>query len=109
MVFVIETCEDSPMMRLARALHPVWDSDPVHSRFRFAELLSELDRAGLEPEQTEQFNVLYWIWAFAARAVRPIGRFKEQVIKAELAAVRRWRRFGAYGYVIARKRAPAER
>jgi SAM-dependent methyltransferase len=100
---LIETCDDSPLMRVARTFRPEWESVPVRSRFRFAELVADVRGAGLRVEVGEQFNVLYWIWGFARRKVRPLERLMSQVIRVELAAVRRWRRLGAYGFVIASK------
>jgi SAM-dependent methyltransferase len=103
---LVETCEDSPLMRLARALRPAWESVPVRSRFRYRELLQAVQEAGFITDRTEQFNVLYWIWGFARRKIRPLERMVKGVVRLELSAVRRWRRLGAYGFVIARKQAP---
>ena len=36
-LFVIETIDDSPLMRLARALQPSWDDDEVLNRFRYSD------------------------------------------------------------------------
>jgi SAM-dependent methyltransferase len=102
-LFLIETCEDSPLMRLARTIRPEWDSDPVRSRFRFAELLSDLRAAGFRIETTERFNVLYWVWGFARKKVPSLERLQPFVVRAELAAVRRLGRFAAYGWAIGRK------
>lgn len=108
-LLLIETCDDSPLMRLARTLRPEWETVPVRCRFRFAELVADVRGAGFEVEAREQFNVLYWIWGFARRRFRPLERFLNQVIRMELAAVRRMRRYSAYGYVVARKSGQAGR
>jgi ubiquinone/menaquinone biosynthesis C-methylase UbiE len=105
-VIVIETCEDSPLMRLARSLRPAWESVPVRSRFRFAELLSDLQRSGFAIEGSGQFNVIYWIWGFARRRLRPLERWIRAVIRVELLAVRYLRRYSAYGYVVGRVAPP---
>jgi SAM-dependent methyltransferase len=102
-LFVIETCEDSPLMRLARTIRPEWDSDPVRSRFRFAELVAAIRGAGFDVEVTRRFNVLYWVWGFARRKVRSLERLQPFVVRAELMATRRLGRFAAYGWAIARK------
>jgi SAM-dependent methyltransferase len=101
-LLLLETCEDNPLMRLARTIRPRWEAVPVRSRFRYAELLADVRRAGFEVRRTGQFNVLYWMWGFARRGVRPLERLLPQVIRLELVLVRRLRRFGAYGYVLAR-------
>ena len=100
---LIETCDDSPLMRVARTLWPQWESVPVRSRFRFAELVADVRGAGFKVEVSQQFNVLYWIWGFARRKFPPLERLLGQVIRVELAAVRHLRRHSAYGYVVARK------
>lgn len=100
---LIETCEDSPLMRVARTLRPRWESVPVRSRFRYRELLQAVGGAGFVTDRTEQFNVLYWIWGFARRRVRLLERFVGRAVRVELWAVRRFRRYSAYGYVIAHR------
>jgi SAM-dependent methyltransferase len=102
-LLVIETCEDSPLMRLARTLRPEWESVPVRSRFRYARLVSDVRQCGFTVRATRQFNVLYWTWGFARRIIRPLERLVDVVIRVELRAVRRWRRYSAYGYVVATK------
>ncbi|MGH2557086.1 MAG: class I SAM-dependent methyltransferase [Actinomycetota bacterium] len=102
-LLLIETCDDSPLMRLARRLRPEWETVPVRCRFRFAELVADVKGAGFVLEAGEQFNVLYWIWGFARRRFKPLERLVKQVIRMELAAVRRMRRYSAYGYVVAHK------
>jgi hypothetical protein len=101
---LVETCEDSPLMRLARAMRPAWESVPVRSRFRYRELVQAVHEDGFSIDRTEQFNVLYWMWGFARRKVKPLERLVNGVVRLELSAVRRWRRLGAYGFVIATKR-----
>jgi SAM-dependent methyltransferase len=100
---VIETCEDNPLMRLARRIRPEWESVPVRSRFRFAELVHAIQASGFAVDRTEQFNVLYWIWGYARRRWRFLEGQVKRVVRLELAAVKRLRRFSAYGYVVARK------
>ena len=47
LLFVIETIDDSPLMRLARALQPSWDDDEVLNRFRYHDLITAFEQAGL--------------------------------------------------------------
>jgi SAM-dependent methyltransferase len=100
-MLLIETCEDSPLMRLARTLWPHWESVPVRSRFRYRQLVDDVRRSGFDVGETEQFNVIYWVWGFARRVLRPLERLIGSAIRVELWAVRRWRRYSAYGYVVA--------
>jgi SAM-dependent methyltransferase len=105
-IFMIETCEDSPLMRLARRIRPQWESDPVRSRFWFGPLLADLRRTGFLIRRSERFNVLYWIWGFARTKCGPLERLLPQVVRVELYAARRLRRYAAYGWVVGTK--PAE-
>jgi ubiquinone/menaquinone biosynthesis C-methylase UbiE len=100
---LVETCEDSPLMRLARTLRPRWESVPVRSRFRYAALLEAVRVAGFRIDRTEQFNVLYWIWGFARRKARFLERHVSTAVRVEMAAVRRLRRYSAYGFIIGRR------
>ena len=102
-LFLIETVEDNPALRLARAIRPAWDSDLVRSRFRFGPLTADVRRAGFDVIESEQFNVLWWAWAFAQRSIRPLARFAEAAARTELAAERRLSRYGAWGSLIARR------
>jgi hypothetical protein len=99
---LIETCEDNPLMRLARRLRPEWESVPVRSRFRFDELVRDVRGSGLSVESSGQYNVLYWVWGFARRRFRPLERLIRVVIRIELTLARPLRRYAAYGYVVAR-------
>jgi len=100
---LIETCEDSPLMRLARTIRPRWEEVPVRSRFRFRVLVEDILGVGFAVDRSEQFNVLYWIWGFARRKFRPLERLLPHVIRVELSAVQRLRRYSAYGFVVGRR------
>ncbi len=102
-LFLVETVEDNPAMRLARAIRPRWEADPVVGRFRFAALTDHVRRAGFDVQETEQFNVLWWAWAYLQRSIRPLGRLAEAATRMELAAERWLRRFGAWGFLVGRK------
>jgi hypothetical protein len=100
-LFLIETVDDHPLMRLARNIRPEWDSDEVRSRFRFAELAGDVRTAGFRIEAARQFNVVYWIWETAqARLVPPLAGLHRLVVAIEewLAPLRRW---GAHAYFVA--------
>ncbi len=102
-LLVIETFEDNPAVRVVRRLGIGWDRDPVPSRFRFAQLAADLRRAGFGIDGGEQFNVLYWVWDVAQLRLPAAARLLAVAERAERAAVRRWRRFGAHGYLLASK------
>ena len=74
-LFVIETIDDSPLMRLARAVQPSWDDDEVLNRFRYADLLQAFDRAGFEVTAGGKFNWMYFAWELLPMAFRPLELF----------------------------------
>lgn len=105
--FVIESIEDSPVMRLARNIYPKWGPYPVRSRFRFEELVTDLEGSGFLIQKKEQFNLFYWIWEVPQLLLRPMELLIPLVVRAEVAAVCRWRRFAAHCFVVATKSASA--
>jgi ubiquinone/menaquinone biosynthesis C-methylase UbiE len=102
-VMVIETFEDNPAVRVVRRLGIGWDRDPVPSRFRFHQLATDLREAGFVVEVAEQFNVVYWAWDVAQLRFPAAARLLPVAERTERAAVTRWRRFGAHGYLLARR------
>jgi len=102
-LFLIESFENHPVMRLARSIYPRWGRYPVTSRFRFEELLADLHGFGFRVQTSEQFNLLYWIWEVPQLWLRPMELLLPLVVRLELAAARRWRPFAAHGFVVAEK------
>ena len=72
LLFVIETIDDSPLMRLARALQPSWDDDDVLNRFRYQDLVKAFAGAGLEIQEGAKFNWMYFAWELLPMAWRPL-------------------------------------
>jgi len=103
-LFLIESVENSPFMQLARNIYPKWGPYPVRSRFRFEQLAEDVRDVGLVIRMKEQFNVFYWIWEIPQLWFRPMEFLIPLVVRAEMAAIGRWRRFGAHCFVIAEKK-----
>ena len=72
LLFVIETIDDSPLMRLARALQPSWDDDEVLNRFRYADLREAFEQAGFTVHSGGRFNWMYFAWELLPMAWRPL-------------------------------------
>ncbi|MDG2051007.1 MAG: class I SAM-dependent methyltransferase [Myxococcota bacterium] len=72
LLFVIETIDDSPLMRLARALQPSWDDDEVLNRFRYQDLVDAFGRAGFEVQEGAKFNWMYFAWELLPMAWKPL-------------------------------------
>jgi SAM-dependent methyltransferase len=72
LLFVIETIDDRPLMRLARAVQPSWDDDEVLNRFRYADLVDAFERAGFAVQSGSRFNWMYFAWELLPMALRPL-------------------------------------
>jgi SAM-dependent methyltransferase len=104
LLFVIETIDDSPLMRLARAVQPSWDDDEVLNRFRYEDLVSAFEAHGFEILHGERFNWVYFAWELLPMALRPLELFTPIFIGLETALHRPLgRRFGGHCWLVARK------
>jgi SAM-dependent methyltransferase len=107
LLFVIETIDDSPLMRLARALQPSWDDDDVLNRFRYADLVGSFEDAGFEVLRGEKFNWMYFAWELLPMAWRPFELLTPIFIAIETALHRLLgRSFGGHCWLVARKPGP---
>ena len=61
-LFLVDTVEDHPLVRLGRDLYPWWRGDAVETRFRFAQLVDAVQEAGFDILDAGQYSVLFWIW-----------------------------------------------
>jgi len=104
LLFVIETIDDSPLMRLARALQPSWEDDEVMNRFRYADLVSAFESAGFEVLEGEKFNLLYFAWELLPIKVRALEFFTPLFIGLEMILHRLLgRHWGGHCYLVARR------
>lgn len=102
--FVIETIDDSPLMRLARAVEPRWENDEVLNRFRFKDLIGELERHGFETLRAEKFNWMYFAWELLPMAFRPFEWLTPVFVGIETLLHKvLGRRWGGHCFIIARK------
>ena len=106
-LFVIETVDDSPLMRLARALQPRWEHDEVLNRFRFRELMDRMRHHGFEIRRGETFNWMYFAWELLPMAFRPLDRLTPLFIGIEVLFRRLFDRWGGQCWMIAEKPGPA--
>jgi len=106
-LFVIETIDDSPLMRLARALQPSWDDDEVLNRFRYDDLVRAFERAGFSVRAGEKFNWMYFAWELVPMALRFMELFTPLFIGLEVALHRplgtHW---GGHCWLVAEKEGP---
>lgn len=102
-LFVIETVDDSPLMRLARALQPRWDDDDVLNRFRYAELRQAIATHGFSVLRGETFNWLYFAWELGPLAFRPLELLTPLFIAIEVALRRVLDPLGGHCWLLAQK------
>lgn len=64
-VFVVETVEDNPLLRLSRRLRPSWRGDSLEVRWRFEDLKAELLQNGFEIQEFGRYNIVFFLWEMA--------------------------------------------
>ncbi len=106
-LFVIETIEDSPLLRLARAIQPRWEDDDVLNRFRYDGLLQMIRERGFELRQSRKFNWMYFAWEMLPMVFRPLEFFTPVFIRLETALGRWLDRWGAHCWLVAQKPGPS--
>lgn len=103
-LFLIETIEDSPIIRWGRRLYPKWLGDEVNAPFSFRTLQEIVADAGFHVTRAEQYSILFWIWEVLPdqfpllEKLTPIFVFLEKVLAAA------FKRYSAHCYMVAYKR-----
>lgn len=103
LLFVIETVDDSPLMRLARALQPSWDDDEVLNRFRYADLVRAFERAGFAVRRGSLFNWMYFAWELLPMAFRPFELLTPLFVAIESLLAPLGRVWGGHCWIVAEK------
>jgi SAM-dependent methyltransferase len=103
LLFLLESVEDSPLMRLARAVQPRWKKDEVTHRFRFAQLERTVRENGFEIRDGATFNWIYFLWELLPLAFRPFEVFTPLAIGLETALRKPLDRFGGHCWLVAQK------
>ncbi len=103
LLFVIETVEDSPLLRLARFLQPSWQGDAVLNRFRFGELRRRIAATGFDVEASATFNWIYFAWELLPIAFRPLRIFDPLFVGLDTLFRRPLAKWGAHCWLVARK------
>lgn len=106
-VFVVETVTDHPLLRLARAIHPVWQGDAVAAGWRYAELAGLLRAAGFEIEQSGRYNLIFFLWEMLPLAFWPFELFTPLFVYLDLALAPFFRRYSAHCYFVLRHQGEA--
>ena len=100
-LFLVESVEDHPLMRLGRSLHPWWKGDRVHTRLRFLQLVQRVRDAGFRVVDAERYSALFWLWEVLPERFQWMVRITPLFIRLEALVQPIARRWGAHGYVVA--------
>lgn len=103
LLFVIETVDDSPLMRLARAIQPRWEDDEVLNRFRYDDLVRHLRSHGFVVHRGATFNWMYFAWELLPLAFRPLDLLSPIFIGIESLLGRLFDRWGGHCWLVAQK------
>ncbi|MCL4868295.1 MAG: methyltransferase domain-containing protein [Anaerolineae bacterium] len=101
--FLIETSEDSPLIRWGRRLYPKWLGDEVNAPFYFASLQTMLAGHGFQVQRAEQYSVLFWVWEIVPDQLPFMEKLTPLFVAGEQLLARRWRRLSAHCYLVAVK------
>jgi ubiquinone/menaquinone biosynthesis C-methylase UbiE len=102
-LFLVETVEDSPFIRLGRRLHPRWLGDEVHERFTFAELKEALGEHGFSLVASGQYSVLVWLWETVPDHLPVAEKATPLAVLGEQLLARFWPDKSAHCFVVVRK------
>jgi len=107
LLFVIESIDDSPLMRLARAVQPSWYDDAVLNRFRYRDLLDTFGRSHFKVLSGGKFNWMYFCWELLPLTWRRLELFTPLFIVLEAALHRPLGQiWGGHCWLISRKPGP---
>lgn len=101
-IFLVETVTDHPLLRLARAVHPVWQGDEVEANWRYAELMAMLRGAGFEVVENGRYNLIFFLWEMLPLAFWPFELFTPLFIYLDLLLARFLRRYSVHCYAVLR-------
>lgn len=102
-IFLVETVTDHPLLRLARAVHPVWRGDAVEADWRFAQLMRILEQAGYEVEENGRYNLIFFLWEMLPLAFWPFELFTPFFVYLDLLLARFFSRYSVHCYAVLRK------
>ena len=100
-LFLVETVEDNPLIRLGRNVYPRWLGDPVTARFTYSELLALVAQSGLQVLEAQTYSVLFWLWEILPDRFPRLEFVTPLFTVFERALARFAPRFGAHCYLIA--------
>ncbi len=102
-LFLIETIEDSPIIRWGRRIYPSWLGDEINAPFTYKGLKELIDHSGFKISTTEQYSVFFWIWEIFPDQIPFMERLTPLFVQMELLFARFLRQYSAHCYIVAQK------
>ena len=102
-LLLIETVEDSPLIRWGRKLHPSWLGDEVKGFFTFRSLGDLVREAGFSVTRGGQFSVVFWIWEVFANRLPFLEGLTPFFAASERFLSRHAGRYSAHCYFVAER------
>lgn len=102
-LFLVETVEDSAIIRWGRRLYPRWLGDEINAPFTFSGLQQTLDDAGFVLETAGQYSVLFWMWEILPDQIPAMERLTPAAVAVERGLQRLVPGQSAHCFVVARK------
>jgi SAM-dependent methyltransferase len=100
-LFLVETLDDHPLLRLGRDLYPHWRGDEVHTRLRFEGLLDLVRASGFRVLEAGQYSVFFWLWELLPERVPWLDWLTPLFVALEVPLSGLARRWSAHGYCVA--------
>ncbi len=100
-LFLVETVEDSPLIRWGRRLYPKWMGDEINAPFTFAGLRQTLADAGFQVQEAQQYSVLFWVWEIIPDQAPLMEKLTPLFVKLERLLLRVWRKYSAHCFYVA--------
>jgi hypothetical protein len=100
-LFLVDTVQDHPLVRLGRVLHPQWHGDAVATRLYAGQLIEAVREAGFEVIEAGQYSLLFWIWEVLPERVPWLDWLTPLFLIPEALLRRAAGRWGAHCYCVA--------
>jgi ubiquinone/menaquinone biosynthesis C-methylase UbiE len=102
-LFLIETVEDSPLIRWGRAVYPHWMGDEITAPFRLRGLQYALLRAGFGVNTAVPYSVLFWVWEILPDQYPFMEKLTPLFVKLEEKLYPWAKQYSAHAFLIATK------
>jgi SAM-dependent methyltransferase len=100
---LIETVDDSPLIRWGRALYPKWMGDEINAPFHLRELQYELMRSGFAVNTAVGYSVIFWVWEILPDQFPRLEKLTPLFVKLEEWVHAYAQQFSAHGLIVATK------